>query len=86
MGFLISDGYVRQARDVLLIHHCGMGLSPPEKPEKEESLESRDRVEVTVVEGDFRQTNPLPREGKFEITPQQAAGNFQVKNIFCHVF
>ncbi len=56
MGFCISEGYVRQARDVLLIHHCGMGLPTPTEPQTEESPESRNRVEVTVAEGGLRQT------------------------------
>ncbi len=51
MGFCISEGYVRRARDVLLIHHCGMGLPSPSVTVNEESPESRNRVELRVVEG-----------------------------------
>ncbi|MBN1642973.1 MAG: formate dehydrogenase accessory sulfurtransferase FdhD [Anaerolineae bacterium] len=50
-GFAISEGYVRAMRDILLIHHCGLGLpSPAEEPDA--ALGSRNRVELRVVEGD----------------------------------
>ena len=52
-GFCVSEGYIRQARDILLIHHCGRGFPSPIELETDESPESRNRVEVTVVEDGF---------------------------------
>lgn len=53
-GFCISEGYVRRARDILLIHHCGLGLpAPGEEAGEGEGAESRNRVEVRVSEGSF---------------------------------
>jgi FdhD protein len=47
-GFCVSEGYVRGAQDILLIHHCGLGL--PEPGNDTEGLPtSRNRVEVRVA-------------------------------------
>jgi FdhD protein len=47
-GFCISEGYVRGAQDILLIHHCGLGLPAP--GEQTEGVPgSRNRVEVRVA-------------------------------------
>ena len=47
-GFCISEGYVRRPEDILLIHHCGLGLPAPGEEEREDSSASRNRVEVRV--------------------------------------
>jgi FdhD protein len=47
-GFCLSEGYVRDARDILLIHHCGLGHPAPAVDE-EETFDSRNRVTVRVV-------------------------------------
>jgi FdhD protein len=47
-GFCISEGYVRSAQDILLIHHCGLGLPAP-GDEAEGLPTSRNRVEVRVA-------------------------------------
>lgn len=53
-GFCISEGYVRGVRDILLIHHCGLGHpAPGEQPEDGDVPESRNRVEVMVADGGF---------------------------------
>ena len=41
-GFCITEGYVRDVTDILLIHHCGSGLPAP--GEQEQDMESRNRV------------------------------------------
>jgi FdhD protein len=58
-GFCVSEGYVRRAEDILLIHHCG--LAGPEQRiessagEGQEGVpESRNRVEVRVIEDALR--------------------------------
>ena len=50
-GFCITEGYVRQATDILLIHHCGSGLPAP--GEEEQDMESRNRVTMRVIPGGF---------------------------------
>jgi len=47
-GFCLSEGYVRDAQDILLIHHCGRG-EPAPAAEGEETLDSRNRVTLRVV-------------------------------------
>ena len=47
-GFCLSEGYVRDARDILLIHHCGQGQPAP-IAEGEEAFDSRNRVTLRVV-------------------------------------
>lgn len=47
-GFSISEGYVRSARDILIIHHCGSGLPGPGEEETGDGTGSRNRVELTV--------------------------------------
>jgi len=47
-GFCVSEGYVRDARDILLIHHCGRGHPAPEV-EEDTSFDSRNRVTVRVA-------------------------------------
>jgi FdhD protein len=51
-GFCISEGYVRSAADILLIHHCGLGHPSPTEREPE-ALESRNRVEIRVTPESF---------------------------------
>jgi len=52
-GFCVSEGYVRCAEDILLIHHCGIGESSPYLHEPEEPSYSRNRVELQVTDGGF---------------------------------
>ena len=52
-AFCISEGYVRKAQDIRLIHHCGMGLPAPGQDESEEAGPSRNRIELTVVPEGF---------------------------------
>jgi len=52
-GFCISEGYVRRAQDILLIHHCGLGLPAPGDDESEEAGPSRNRIELTVAPEGF---------------------------------
>ena len=47
-GFCLSEGYIRDARDILLIHHCGRG-EPVPNGEEEEALDSRNRVTLRVA-------------------------------------
>ena len=51
-GFCISEGYVRSAADILLIHHCGLGHPAPAEAEPD-ALESRNRVEIRVTPEGF---------------------------------
>jgi FdhD protein len=44
-GFCVSEGYVRAAQDILLIHHCGSGHPVPGQ-ETETGMDSRNRVQV----------------------------------------
>jgi FdhD protein len=50
-GFCITEGYVRQVTDILLIHHCGSGLPAP--GEEGQDMESRNRVTMRVTSGGF---------------------------------
>ena len=50
-GFCITEGYVREVTDILLIHHCGSGLPAP--GEGEQDMESRNRVTVRVTPDGF---------------------------------
>jgi FdhD protein len=50
-GFCITEGYVRDVTDILLIHHCGSGLPAP--GEREQDMESRNRVTLRVVPNGF---------------------------------
>lgn len=52
-GFCITEGYVRKAQDILLIHHCGLGLPAPGEMEGEETGSSRNRVELSVAPEGF---------------------------------
>lgn len=45
-GFVVSEGFVADFRDVLTIHHCGRAL--PELDATPDGAESRNRVEVVV--------------------------------------
>jgi FdhD protein len=47
-GFCITEGYVRKAQDILLIHHCGLGLPAPGEDENHEGGSSRNRIELSV--------------------------------------
>ncbi len=49
-GFCVSEGYVADVRDILLIHHCGSGFGGDET-EPPNDVESRNRVEIRVAEG-----------------------------------
>jgi FdhD protein len=57
-GFLITEGYVRQAADILLIHHCGSGYPAPGEDvggeSTDEGLASRNQVSLRVLEQGFR--------------------------------
>jgi len=52
-GFCITEGYIRKAQDILLIHHCGLGLPEPGAQESEETVSSRNRIELTVAPEGF---------------------------------
>ncbi|MGD2126614.1 MAG: formate dehydrogenase accessory sulfurtransferase FdhD [Desulfobacteraceae bacterium] len=52
-GFCISEGYVRRAQDILLIHHCGLGLPAPGEQETGDPPQSRDRVEISIASQGF---------------------------------
>jgi FdhD protein len=47
-GFCLSEGYVRDARDILLIHHCGRGEPAPGEGDTE-AFDSRNRVTLRVA-------------------------------------
>lgn len=49
-GFCVTEGYIRRAEDILLIHHCGQGLPAPGEEETDEALGSRNRAELQVME------------------------------------
>ncbi|MDY7040132.1 MAG: formate dehydrogenase accessory sulfurtransferase FdhD [Chloroflexota bacterium] len=51
-GFCVSEGYVRSADDILVIHHCGRSLPAP-GPAEEEADDSRNRVELRVTQEGF---------------------------------
>ena len=53
VGFCISEGYVHSAQDILLVHHCGLGLPAPGE-EGEGLPTSRNRVEVRVAAAGLR--------------------------------
>ena len=50
-GFCITEGYVRNARDIMLIYHCGLGL--PALGEDEAGAGSRNRIELQVADEGF---------------------------------
>ena len=52
-GFCLSEGYVRRAEDILLIHHCGFGDPSPEALEPDGPAYSRNRVELRVAREGF---------------------------------
>jgi FdhD protein len=49
-GFCVTEGYIRRAEDILLIHHCGQGLPAPGEEETDGALGSRNRTELQVIE------------------------------------
>lgn len=53
-GFVITEGYVRQASDILLIHHCGSGHPAPGEDvgttDGDGDLASRNQVALRVQE------------------------------------
>jgi FdhD protein len=49
-GFCVTEGYVRRAEDILLIHHCGQGLPAPGEEETNGDPGSRNRTELQVIE------------------------------------
>ena len=73
MGFCVSEGYVRQAKDVLLIHHCGMGYQSPSEIEEEKSPESRNRVELLARTGTPALTNSKNLFGKAYLRFKQSS-------------
>jgi hypothetical protein len=52
-GFCITEGYIRKAQDILLIHHCGLGLPAPGEDETEAESSSRNRIELQVADEGF---------------------------------
>jgi formate dehydrogenase accessory protein FdhD len=48
-GFCLSEGYIRDIKDILLIHHCGSGYGDHEA-ESSGGFESRNRVEIRTSE------------------------------------
>ena len=48
-GFCLSEGYIRDIKDILLIHHCGSGYGDQEA-EFSGGFESRNRVEIRTSE------------------------------------
>ena len=52
-GFCITEGYVRNARDIMLIHHCGLGLPAPGEDEAGAGDGSRNRIELQVADEGF---------------------------------
>jgi len=66
-GFCVSEGYVRAAQDILLIHHCGSGYPAPGQ-ETEMGMDSRNRVQVharpeSIVQRDQPDVVRLIRSG-----------------------
>lgn len=53
-GFCVTEGYVRRADDILLIHHCGSGYPAPGNEGADDGLGSRNRVELKVIPAGFR--------------------------------
>jgi FdhD protein len=51
-GFCVTEGYVRQIADVMLIHHCGLGHPTPGAG-TEDVAGSRNRVELRVAAAGF---------------------------------
>ena len=49
VGFCLGEGYIRDVRDILLLHHCGLGHPSPVE-EDDGDLESRNRVEIRASE------------------------------------
>lgn len=57
-GFCVSEGYARQAADILLIHHCGREHPAPGEDDLD-ALSSRNRVEMRVaLEGPVQAERP----------------------------
>jgi FdhD protein len=53
-GFVITEGYVRQATDILLLHHCGSGHPAPGKEaDADGDLASRNQVSLRVLDQGF---------------------------------
>jgi FdhD protein len=53
-GFAITEGYVRRASDILLIHHCGSGHpAPGEEADADGDLASRNQVTLRVLDKGF---------------------------------
>jgi len=53
-GFVITEGYVRHATDILILHHCGSGHpAPGEAPDADGDLASRNQVSLRVLEAGF---------------------------------
>jgi FdhD protein len=50
-GFGVSEGYVRRATDIMLIHHCGSGHPSP--AQETEIAGSRNRVEMRIASEGF---------------------------------
>lgn len=51
-GFLISEGLVKDSRDIWVLRHCGQGLPEPgEATSDDGAVESRNRVEVHLRPG-----------------------------------
>jgi FdhD protein len=57
-GFCITEGYVGKAQDILLIHHCGLGLPAPGEDENDEGRYSRNRIELSVEPTGFLRHKP----------------------------
>ena len=51
-GFAVSEGYVRRADDILLLHHCGSGHASPLEEDSDVGG-SRSRVEMRVADEGF---------------------------------
>lgn len=58
-GFCVSEGYVRDVADILLIHHCGQGLPGPTSSGADVGS-SRNRVELQVARQGY---NPPDQPG-----------------------
>lgn len=76
-GFCITEGYIRKAQDILLIHHCGLGLPAPGDEEGEESGFSRNRIELTVAPEGFEGN----RSGDFVRLIRSGCGAADVSGI-----